>query len=223
LVIAKPDATERIELPAFAGLDGSLQVASIAGDYRLLQLTPGDDGPPMLVRLQLSTEALLEIDATLPPALEPFDCYFPRTSVDTAGRILFELRDTGAAQIHAWDPEADVWTAVGVPMTGVEDISVDGHFGRVELIHGHGAGMTFCPLAEWSDPPASAIEGGSIQLARIDPPLSVVIDAVPFMAISVDSSERCATWVDESGQVVRDLDDDDTLTLDVSGLAIWLD
>jgi hypothetical protein len=143
--------------------------------------------------------------------------------VDAEGRILFELRDAGAAQIHAWAPETEQWFALGVPMTEVEDIGVDGRFGRVELIQAHGLNTTFFPFVEWSDPPARALSGSSVQLARIEPPLSVVIDTLPFSNVTVDSSERCATWTDQNGQHVRDLDDDDTLTLDVSGVAIWLD
>lgn len=223
LVIARPDGEQRIELSPFAGLDGTVVQLGIADDHRLFSLTPDEDGPPILVRLQVSTESLLEIDFTPPPGLEPFDCYFSRTTVDAAGRILVELRDAGAAQIHAWDPETAEWTALGVPMTSVDDIGIDGRFGRVELIQAHGAGMTYCMPAEWSEPPASAIPGNSIQLARVDPPLSLVIDAEPFTMVNVDGAERCATWTDASGQVVRDLDDGDALTLGVSGVTLWLD
>ncbi|HLT40186.1 MAG TPA: hypothetical protein VK034_28095, partial [Enhygromyxa sp.] len=116
----------------------------------------------------------------------------------------------------------DQWTALGVPMTNVDDIGVDARFGRVELIQAHGPNTTYCMPTEWSDPPATAIDGSSVQLARVDPPLSVVLDVLPFSAVSVDASERCATWTGEGGQVILDLDDGDELELAIGGAAIWL-
>jgi hypothetical protein len=224
-VLTEPDASTRIELSPFAGLEGSMQVVGLAGDYRLLSLAPGNDAPPVLVRLQVSTQELLELDITPPPGLEPFDCYFPNTTVDAVGRILVELRDAGAAQIHAWDPDAGVWTALGVPMTSVDDVSIEGRFGRVEVIRGHGTGMTYCPYAEWSDPPGNALASSSLQLARVEPPFNMSLNAQTVAWVSVDPSERCATWfeVGENGQMVHDIDDGDELTLAVSGATLWLD
>jgi hypothetical protein len=219
-VLARPDASERIELSPFAGQQGLVEWLASAGDYRLLSMSP------KLVRLQVATHELLEIDITPPPGLEPFDCYSPNTTVDTSGRILLELRDAGAAQIHAWDPESGTWTALGVPVTAVDDVGIQERFGRVETIYGHGTGMTDCPHAEWSDPPAGALASTSLQLARVEPPLSMILDVQTIVGFSVDPTERCATWRKSNGQVVHDLDDGEQLTLDVSGvsgMALWLD
>lgn len=227
LVVAGPASASAIELTPFAGL-APVYTDGVAGDYRLLVANldgQGDAVTRKLARLERSTGALTPIDPTPPPGLEAFDCYFPRNAIDSDGRVLFELRDAGAARVYAWDPDDETWTALGEPMTEVEDIQVAGGFGRVLELHGHGANTTYCVGTEWSDPPPDALVGSSIQLARVDPPLQLVIDAEGFGAVSVDPDERCAAWISGGGahQTVHDLDDDDALELPVAGAVVWLD
>lgn len=225
LVIAGPASYSAHALAPFAESDSPVYLEARAGDFRLLTTNgPEPDVPGPLVRLELSSGELSTIEVEFPPGLEPFDCYYRRVSIDAEGRVLFELRDAGAAQIHAWDPDATTWTPVGAPMTNIDDVHVAPASGRVLEIHASGPNMTYCVPAEWSEPPAEAVPESSIQLARVEPALSVVLDTDGWGAVSVDDSERCAAWVDsEQGLSVLDLDDFEQLDVGASGYVIWLD
>lgn len=227
LVLAGPASEEVIALDPFAEATSPISAYGFTDDFRLLDANFGtaDDPERRLYRLQVSSGILTPIEVTPPNAYVPFDCYFQVNAIDADGRVLFEYRNPGAAQIFAWDPDATTWTALGEAMTEVEDIMVQGNFDRVAQIHGFGENTTYCIEAQWQDPPQGALEGSSIHLARIDPPLSLVVDAEGFGAVHVDPEEHCAAWVSQqTGSLrVHDLDDAEVVELEVSGWTIWLD
>jgi hypothetical protein len=223
-VIAGPQGQTAIELGPFAGLGAPIHVSGEAGDYRLLSAhAGGSEGPPQLLRLHVPSGELLAIGLDPPAGLEPFDCYLPITRIDTQGRVLVELRDGGAAGIHAWDADLDTWITLGLPMTNVEDVAIGRSWGRIHEIHASGLNQTYCPPAEWSTPPTSALDGSSIQLVRLDPPLSVVVDANGYGAVTVDAQEQCASWPVEGGRRIYDLHDHDELELGIASQLLWLD
>ena len=224
LVHTRPEGHSTIELAPFAGIDGLVFMMSHAGDYRLVAtFEDGSDQPPTLARVHVPSGEVMAIELEPPPGLSAFDCYSQNSAIDLDGRVLVELRDEGAAQIHAWDPEEGTWTALGLPVTAVDDLAAPSRFGRVHEIHASGANTTYCLPSEWSAPPASALPGTSIQLARLDPPLNVVVDAEGWGAVTVDPQERCASWAVEGGRRIVDLDDGDELELPRSGQVIWLE
>jgi len=226
LVRAGPEAETVIELEPYAGVDALVFTMAVAGDYRLLAAHVGDvsEDAPLLVRADTASDELLTIDPELPPGFEPFDCYSQSAALDGRGRILFELRDADSAQIHAWDPQTATWTPVGAPMTLIDDVGVVRSFGRVVQIQAMGVGQTYCPSSLWSEaPPPTALAGNSVQLARVEPPLSEVINGAGYSAmVSVDPAERCAGWSTAEGVQLLDLDDGETLDLPVSGSLVWL-
>lgn len=224
-VIAGPQGQSAIELGPFAGLGTAIHGGGEAGDYRLLSAhADGAEAEPKLLRLHVPSGELLEIEIDPPAGLERFDCYFPVTRVDAEGRVLVELRDAGAAGIYAFDAEAATWITLGQSMTDVEDVSVAQIWGTLLEIHASGPNQTYCPGTEWTAPPASALPGTSIQLARLDPPLSVLVDVNGYGGVTVDEQEQCASWMGEGGRRIYDLDDHDELELElaVSGPLLWL-
>ena len=210
-----------IELAVFENTPNATFVEASAGDYRILATHEAES--TVRVRVNVATESVVTLAPDPPPGFEAFDCYASSVTLDELGRVMYEVRDAGSAQIQAWDPDAASWETLGLTMSEVEDIATRAASGRVIEIHAMGLGMTFCPFVEWSEAPPEALLSTSLQLARLEPTLSVELKTQWGASASVDGSERCAVWSAPTGLTVIDLDDLDRHPLPFEGFAQWLD
>ncbi len=224
LVTATPTGETDVQLDAFADADGLVTMMARAGAYRLVATPAADpEDPWRLLRVHVQTGDAVLIDATPPEGWLPFDCYDRKAAIDVDGRVLFELRTDGVAQMHAYDPQSATWDALGEAVTGVEDILTAATFGTVHHIVTHGEGETFCPPVPWTGAPGYAPSGGSSQLARIDPPFVAFLEYDGYGAgATVDPDERCASWVDARGRRIHDMDDGEELMVAGRGSLVWL-
>ena len=203
--------------------------AARTGRYRLLELHDEDYVLEAVLRLDLDSEQLIPIDFVPPLGLEHFDCYGRQFGVDTQGRILSPLRDAGSAQIHTWDPLADTWGTLGEAVTGVQSlVAAPGSWGSLHAIRTEGWDYPYCEQdANWSDPPAGALAGTRIQLARSDTPVEVALyvpdhEFATDVDVDVEATAGCvAFWSAGLGETrIHDLDDGEALALDER--LVWL-
>ena len=225
-VSVEPGQLEAIELAALGGGFDSAHIEVSTGDYRIIGAYDGESESVVRVRLEVDEASVIALAPSLPPELEPFDCYGSAVSLDARGRVVYELRDAASAQVWAWEPDADSWEQLGQSMSEVDDITTRSASDHVIEIFTMGTGMTFCPLVEWPEPPPGALLSTTLQLTRVEPALSVELELEPDQwgaSAAVDAGESCAVWATTEGLSVIDLGDLDRLDLGVSGFATWID
>jgi hypothetical protein len=193
-------------------------LAAAAGDFRLLR---AGASPEVFARVDLDLATATVLEPTLPEGWDWFECSERRAALDPDGRALFELRSSDAARVWAYDVDADAWSELGLPTSGVEDIEVAGGAGDVHVLRGISSGL--CPDVEWLEaPPADALIGDSLQVVRRDPALVIELPAASEQA-PIDAGRRCVAYEEAAAWQVRALDGVDVATFAGGGSWIWID
>jgi hypothetical protein len=217
-VAASPSEAIVIELPAAFPIGGVAEFAATAGDHRLLRA--GTD-PEVFARIDLDLAEATLLEPTPPNGWDWFECSGRRAGLDPDGRALFELRSADAARVWAYDVDADAWSELGLPMSGVEDIEFAGGVGEVHVVRGIASGT--CPDVEWMQAaPAEALIGDSLHVARREPALAIEVPAAN-VEVPVDAGRRCVAFEDAQAWQVRALDGEDVATFAGGGRWIWIE
>lgn len=217
-VSTRPSETVVIELPMGFPDVGMVEVAAAAGDFRLLK---AGTSPEVFARVDLELAEASLVEPTPPDGWDWFECVSRQVGLDPDGRVLFELRSAGAAQVWAYDVDADAWSELGLPMSGVEDIEFAGGVGDVHVVRGIASGT--CPDVEWMEaPPADALIGDSLQVVRREPALAIEVPATNG-EVPIDAGRRCVAFEDAQGWQVRALDGAEVASFAGGGSWIWIE
>lgn len=216
-VSAQPSETTVIELPAGFADMAMTTFAAVAGNFRLLR---ADTSPEVFARVDLELGEASVVDPTPPEGWDWFDCFGRQAALDPDGRVLFELRSADAASVWAYDVDAQAWSQLGLPMSGVEDIEFAGGVGDVHVVRGIASG--FCTDVEWLEAaPADALIGASLQVVRHAPALAIEVPAANE-EVPIDAGQRCVAFEEAGAWQVRALDGAEVASFAGGGRWIWM-
>jgi hypothetical protein len=214
----RPGETDIFTLP-FVVPEEPVDVVARNGRYRVVRRARYWLEPPDIdhVRIDIQTGDLELVDPEKPQYWAFFDCMERRTSVDDVGRLYFELRRGSSAQAWAYDVVDEAWTAMGHPLSLIEDIHVRAVSRDLLLVGGSVEGD--CMDAEWTEPPVDALLGNSVQLVRRESALTMVLPDTP---LRIDQQQRCVALIEDDGWKVRALDGSGAVLELGPGVGDWL-
>ncbi len=229
-VVATPEGSALFELPNASLPSGVSQVVDSAGRFRLLQgydTNAPDPADPItaFVRVDVESGEAILVDPEPPAGWSWFDCYARNARIEADGALLFEVRDPGSARLWAFEPEGAQWSEVGLATGLVDDLDFAARSGSVHAIRATAQFMTFCPPNDWSEAPADALIGDSMQVLRRSPALAFSLPSTGWgEPVVIDDQERCVAYPSESGWRVRSLADQAELEFgSATGAWIWID